>query len=62
MQRQKRWHGRLWPPSPLTWLILSAVLFLLGAASFSQSGSRMLVEIGVLGAVVALAVIAAFWG
>jgi hypothetical protein len=37
------------------------MLFLVGAASFNQSGSRLLVEVGVLGAVAAIAVIAALW-
>jgi hypothetical protein len=48
------------PPSPFIWLILSAGLFLLGAASFSGHGARQLAEFGVVGAVMALAVIAAF--
>lgn len=51
---------RLRPPSPFIWLILSAGLFLLGAASFSGHGARQLAEIGVVGAVMAVAVIAAF--
>lgn len=48
--------------SPFVWLILSALLFLLGAASFSASGSRTIAEVGVLGAIAAVAVIAAFRG
>lgn len=52
--------SRFRPPSPFIWLILSAGLFLLGAASFSGHGARQLAEIGVAGAVMAIAVIAAF--
>jgi hypothetical protein len=51
---------RLRPSSPFIWLILGAGLFLVGAASFSGHGARHLAEIGVVGAVMALAVIAAF--
>jgi hypothetical protein len=58
MGRRRRFSLR--PPSPFIWLILSAGLFLLGAASFSGHGARQLAEIGVVGAVMALAVIAAF--
>ena len=53
---------RLRPPSPLTWLLLSALLFLPGAAHFSAVGSRMLAGLGVFGAVAAIAVIAAIMG
>ena len=55
------WRRRS-PPSALVWLILSALLFLLGAASFSASGSRTIAEVGVLGAIAAVAAIAAFRG
>ena len=58
MQRTRRF--RLRPPSPFVFMILSAGLFLLGAASFSGHGARQLAEFGVVGAVMALAVIAAF--
>jgi len=43
-------------------LILSAVLFLAGSASFTLGGSHQLAELGVLGAIAAVAVIAAFAG
>ena len=51
---------RLKPPSPFLWLILSAGLFLLGAASFSGHGAKELAQFGVLGAVAAIALIVAF--
>ena len=57
--RQKR-RLRVRPPSPFIWLILAAGLFLLGAASFNGHGARQLAEFGVVGAVMVLAVIAAF--
>jgi hypothetical protein len=47
-------------PSPFIWLILSAALFLVGAASFSGHGAKELAEFGVYGAVAAIAVIVAF--
>ena len=53
---------RIWPPSAFMWLLVSALLFLLGAASFSASGSRTFAEVGVLGAIAAVAVIVAFRG
>jgi hypothetical protein len=43
-------------------LILSAVLFLAGSASFALGGSHQLAELGVLGAIAAVAVFAAFAG
>jgi hypothetical protein len=51
---------RLRRPSPFLWLILSAALFLLGAASFSSHGARELAQFGVFGAVAAIALIVAF--
>jgi hypothetical protein len=39
MMRPKR-RFRLWPPSPFVFMILSAALFLIGAASFNGHGSR----------------------
>jgi hypothetical protein len=41
-------------------MILAAFLFLMGAASFSGHGSREMAEIGVGGAVIAIATIVAF--
>jgi hypothetical protein len=49
-----------WPPSPFVFMILAAFLFLMGAASFSGHGSKEMAEIGVGGAVIAIAAIAAF--
>jgi uncharacterized membrane protein len=51
---------RLRPPSPFVFMILSAALFLLGAASFNGHGAKQLAGFGVLGAVAAIALIAAF--
>jgi hypothetical protein len=53
---------RLRPPSMVMWMLLSAVLFLTGAAHASLAGATMLAKIGVLGAIAAIAVIAAFSG
>lgn len=47
-------------PSPFVWLILSAALFLVGAAAFSGHGAKELAEFGVFGAVAAIALIVAF--
>jgi hypothetical protein len=47
-------------PSGIVWPILSPVLCLPRAASFGMSGSRALSQFGVMGAVAAIAVIAAF--
>jgi hypothetical protein len=58
MRRKRRFQFER--PSPFIWLILSAGLFLLGAASFNGRGARQLAEFGFVGAVMALAVIAAF--
>ena len=46
----------------VVWMLLSAVLFLAGAAHASLVGATMLAKIGVLGAIAAIAVIAAFSG
>jgi hypothetical protein len=56
------WKGwmKLKRPSPFVWLILSAGLFLVGAASFSGHGANELAQFGVLGAVAAIALIVAF--
>lgn len=46
--------------SPFVWLILSAALFLVGAAAYSGHGAKELAEFGVFGAVAAIALIVAF--
>jgi hypothetical protein len=46
----------------VVWMLLSAVLFLAGAAHASGVGAAMLAKIGVLGAIAAIAVIAAYSG
>jgi hypothetical protein len=48
--------------SGLLWFIASAVLFLVGAASFNGAGSREIAAIGVAGAIGAVAVIITFFG
>ena len=57
---RSRRRFRLRPPSPFVFMILSAALFLIGAASFNGHGSREMAEIGVGGAVLVIAVIAGF--
>ena len=52
--------SRLRLPPWVALMLLSAVLFLAGSASFGAGGSRHLAEIGVVGAIAAVAVIAAF--
>jgi hypothetical protein len=47
-------------PSGIVWPQLSPVLFFPGAASFCMSRSRALSQFGVMGAVAAIVVIAAF--
>ncbi len=49
-------------PPWIVWLVLSAVLFLGGSASFALDGSHQMAQVGVLGAIAAVAVIAAFSG
>ena len=49
-------------PSGIAWLIAAAPLFLIGAIANGSAGSRELTELGVLGAVVAIAFVAAFMG
>ena len=56
-RKRRRVFGR---PSPFVWLILSAALFLVGAAAFSGHGAEEMAEFGVFGAVAAIALIAAF--
>lgn len=48
--------------SGTVWLIAAALLFLIGAIANGAAGSRDLTEIGVLGAVVAIAFVAGFMG
>ncbi|MCB8882886.1 hypothetical protein ACELLULO517_21750 [Acidisoma cellulosilytica] len=60
MKRRPKRRFRLRPPSPFVFMILSAALFLIGAASFNGHGSREMAEIGVGGAVLVIAVIAGF--
>ncbi|MBN9562203.1 MAG: hypothetical protein J0H14_15975 [Alphaproteobacteria bacterium] len=50
------------PSSGIIWLIAAALLFLIGAVANGASGSRELTELGVIGAVVAIAFVAAFMG
>jgi hypothetical protein len=57
-----RFARKFKPPSMVVWMLLSAVLFLAGAAHASMAGTMMLAKIGVLGAIGAIAVIAAFSG
>ena len=47
--------------SGLLWLIASAVLFLLGSASFNGAGVKQLADLGVGCAIAAIAVIIAFF-
>lgn len=53
---------RLKPSRGVALLLASAALFGVGAASLSGVGARDLAELGVGGAIVALAAIAAFGG
>lgn len=45
---------------PFVFFTFSAVLFLLGAMSFNHTGGKTMAEVGVMGAVGAVAVIVAF--
>ncbi len=54
--------SRFKKPSMVVWMLLSVVLFLAGAAHASMSGAMMFAKIGVLGAIAAIAFIAAFTG
>jgi len=45
---------------PYVFFIMSALLFLLGAVSFNHAGGKTMAEVGVMGAVGAVAVIVAF--
>ena len=56
----RSWINRIKPPSMVVWMLLSAVLFLAGAAHASSAGAMMVAKIGVLGAIAAIAFLAAF--
>jgi hypothetical protein len=45
---------------PFVFFILSALLFLIGAMSFNHHGGKTMAEIGVMGAVGAIAMFVAF--
>ena len=49
-------------PPKVTWLVLSVVLFLAGAAHFAIQGQDFLAKIGVDGAIAAVAMIVSFAG
>ena len=53
---------RLKLQSMVVWILLSAVLFLAGAAHASMSGAMLVAKVGVLCAIAAVACIAAFSG
>ncbi len=48
------------PPSMVFWLLLSAVFFLAGAAHSAMAGALLFAKVGLVGAIAAIAVIAAF--
>lgn len=60
MDRIERACGRLGLPPWIGFLLASALLFLVGSASFAWSGASSTAQMGVLGAIVAVAAIAAF--
>jgi hypothetical protein len=45
---------------PFVFFMISALLFLIGAMSFSHHGGKTMAEVGVMGAVGAIAMIVAF--
>jgi hypothetical protein len=47
-------------PPMLVWMLLSAVLFLAGAAHAALAGAALFAKVGILGAIAAIAFIAAF--
>ena len=49
-------------PPLVVWMLLSAVLFLAGAANSALHGAVLLAKVGVLGAIAAVVFLAAFWG
>ena len=61
--RVPKLRRKILPRPPGTgWLIAAAFLFLIGALANGAAGARELTEIGVIGAVVAIAFVAAFMG
>jgi hypothetical protein len=54
--------ARLRVPPSVTLLVVNALLFLVGAGSYNSAGARAMAELGVLGDVASVAVIAAFMG
>jgi hypothetical protein len=56
MRPRRRFRPR--PPSPFVFMIISAALFLIGAASFNGHGSKEMAEVGVGSAVIVIAVVA----
>ena len=56
----KKLLSRLGMPSWIVLLVLSAVLFLAGSASFGLGGASGAAQLGVLGAIAAVAMIVAF--
>lgn len=54
----------IYPPSQdafnVVWMLLSAVLFLAGSAHASLAGAALLAKLGILGAIAAIAFLAAF--
>ena len=51
---------RLKPAPWVAWLLLSAALFLAGSASFALGGAHHGVQLGFMGALIAVAMIVAF--
>jgi hypothetical protein len=45
---------------PFAFFVLSALLFLLGSMSFNHAGGKTMAEVGVMGAVAAVAMVVAF--
>ncbi len=58
----RSWISRVKASPIVVWMLLSAVLYLAGAAHASMAGAMMVAKIGVLGAIAAIAFIAAFSG
>jgi hypothetical protein len=45
---------------PYIFFVMSALIFLLGAMSFNHAGGKTMAEVGVMGAVAAIAMVVAF--